>query len=241
MVEDGPFSQEELFASFADDVVLFAHITSRVDGRENDDLLERFGKNAFPTLLVLDAAGDLLGEHTAIGARNVRSFRATVEDALVVREARDEPVGDHLPRTAALLAAEIELGLRDAASASERFADLRELGELPAPLRARLDGLTARLEFDEFLAGLRQRRGKPEDVRARVLELIEAVRIPTGRGASQFWMQGAMASALALRDRPLAERALEALEADPWFENEPHDFLGTFRERIATLPEKEPR
>jgi hypothetical protein len=233
VVENGPFSEAEFREHFAGEVVLYANVQSRVEGRIDDDLLARFGRNVHPTMLFFDAEGNVLGEHIAMGARNVRSFRASLADAQLVVSAQREPVGDDKTRSVELLAAEIELGRLTSASALERR---KQLDELTSAQSALLSGLLVRLEFEEFLAEFRKQRGKVEDLHARILTMLGENRIPTGRSASLFWMQGAMAAALGTQDRALAERALAALERDSWFENQPHDFIGEFQKRIAALP-----
>jgi hypothetical protein len=77
-LEQGVFETVD-FAAFArDEVVPFLHVTTRIPGREHDDLLGRYGQSGFPTVLVLDADGRCV----AVPAeRTIAAFRAALEEA----------------------------------------------------------------------------------------------------------------------------------------------------------------
>ncbi|MEZ6188839.1 MAG: thioredoxin family protein [Planctomycetota bacterium] len=66
------------FAEFAQEVVPFLHITTRIEGRKHDDLLTQKGGKGFPHLVIMDAEGGVLKE---VEDRSVESFRAAIEDA----------------------------------------------------------------------------------------------------------------------------------------------------------------
>ena len=57
---------------------MFLHITSRVPGRKDDDLLQKIGGSGFPTMVVMNAAGDVL---TKPNARSLVGFREAVSRA----------------------------------------------------------------------------------------------------------------------------------------------------------------
>src|SRR5688572_23206498 len=61
MLESGPLLDDAL-AELGKECVLFCHITTRIPGHPDDDLLTKMGGAGFPTLLVLDAEGDKLAE-----------------------------------------------------------------------------------------------------------------------------------------------------------------------------------
>lgn len=58
-------------------MVLFCHVTTRVDGQKYDNLLSQKKGTAFPYLTVLDAKGNLLTSHQ--GARSLAAFKSTLE------------------------------------------------------------------------------------------------------------------------------------------------------------------
>ena len=61
-MEDGVLRTDE-FKKFSEDYVMFLHITTRIEGRENDGLLGDVGGTGFPTLVVLDATGSVIAKH----------------------------------------------------------------------------------------------------------------------------------------------------------------------------------
>jgi hypothetical protein len=63
-VEGGPFLTDE-FVEFSKKYVLFLHVTSRVEGRKNDELFFDYDGREFPTLLLLDAEGELLARRSS--------------------------------------------------------------------------------------------------------------------------------------------------------------------------------
>ena len=55
--------------------MLYANISSGLDGQPSDPMLKHVGGRGFPTIAILNAAGGLLALHA--GARSVSGFRAT--------------------------------------------------------------------------------------------------------------------------------------------------------------------
>ena len=56
----------------------FLHITTRIDGMRNDDLLRKYGGTAFPTVMYLDAEGRRIMRHS--GPRTVGGFEDSFEE-----------------------------------------------------------------------------------------------------------------------------------------------------------------
>lgn len=71
---------DEAFAKFAEKVVLFCHVTSRVEADKDQNLLDEKGGGGFPYLVFMDADGNVIVEHE--GGRSVDAFTAT-SDAVV--------------------------------------------------------------------------------------------------------------------------------------------------------------
>ena len=92
---------EPQFAEFGKQVVLFAHVTTRIEGRPYDDLLVRKGRTGFPSFVMMDANGEAL----AIGgARTVAAFTESVEAAQSMQAlAAAGEVGDGEARKAVFL------------------------------------------------------------------------------------------------------------------------------------------
>ena len=78
-VEAGVLNSKE-FKEFAKDFVPFLHVTSLIEGRKDDTLLLRMGKESWPAVLILDEYGGILADHRS--APTVEAFRATAAPAL---------------------------------------------------------------------------------------------------------------------------------------------------------------
>jgi len=73
-LENGPLLAED-FAKFANDYVLFLHITTMIPGEKHGDLLEQKGGYAYPWIVFMDASGEILLEHN--GERSAEAFGKT--------------------------------------------------------------------------------------------------------------------------------------------------------------------
>ncbi|MDP7062981.1 MAG: hypothetical protein QF489_08655 [Planctomycetota bacterium] len=71
------------FATFTEKVVPFLHVTTRIEGRAHEGLLREKGGRGFPTLMFLDAEGEILGEP---GGRDVASFDKTLGALMAIKD-----------------------------------------------------------------------------------------------------------------------------------------------------------
>lgn len=133
---------------FSKTVVPFLHVTTRIEGRKDEDLLSRKGGTGFPYFVVLDAQGELLAQHN--GPRTVEGFQATVAkgqeflDLVAKAEAGDEQAQIELAMV------EAELGRIDYEAAKKRL----EGRTLTAEQSARLERLRLKSVVMEHLAKL---------------------------------------------------------------------------------------
>ena len=93
-MENGLFSGEE-FAQFAKQQTMFLHVTSRVGGRKDDRLLAEIGGRGFPTMVVMNHAGEVLAKPAE---RSLSGFKAAVAAAAaagaqMIEAKRRDPVG----------------------------------------------------------------------------------------------------------------------------------------------------
>jgi hypothetical protein len=75
-VEGGAFSTPE-FKEFSKKVVPFMHVTTRIEGRKDEDLLSEKGGNGFPYIIFMDDEGGVLAVQ---GDRSVAGFEKTLTD-----------------------------------------------------------------------------------------------------------------------------------------------------------------
>lgn len=77
-LENGPLLTDD-FVKFSKDYVLFCHITTMIPNEKYGDLLEEKGGNAFPYIIFMDPAGDVIVDHQ--GPRSAEGFGKTGEKA----------------------------------------------------------------------------------------------------------------------------------------------------------------
>jgi hypothetical protein len=81
-LEGGLLSTPE-FTAFTKKVIPFLHVTTRIEGRANDGMLSEKGGTGFPTLMFLDAKGEILGKP---GGRDVAAFDKTLGALMAIKD-----------------------------------------------------------------------------------------------------------------------------------------------------------
>lgn len=202
-LESGPFS-EPAFAEFGERVVLFCHISSKVEGEPYPRLLREKGGRGFPHLVFLDADGDVIATQRE---RTVASFRQTHGACLRFRALQERLAAGDTTVRPDLLIARIEMRGITFEKAERALA---ELGEVPAGKRARLAALMLNLEVRD---ARRQARTPKQAVAAgeRFRKMWDAGRVPTGDAASSFFFL-IMEAAFANGDAATYARALRSYE-----------------------------
>lgn len=209
-------------------MVLFAHVTTRIEGRENDGMLRDVGGRGFPTIAFLDSEGDLIGKHN--GGRDAAGFNATLAAVESLQAALDRVDKGDVAAAADVLIAEIKLGAYDYDGA---VAARKELEKVSKEQEKALEGLMIDLEFSTLIRS--QRSIGAAAFQEKVLEMVEKNRIPTGDRSWSFWYQGVFPAAVANSDGKLARRALDILEADPFFDGENDKYLDKLRDEVKKL------
>ncbi len=167
-------------------MVLFCHITTRIEGRPYDDLLGEKGGRGFPSLMFLDASGELLGEHQ--GPRTVegltKSLASVQKKAKELAALRAKAEGGD--RTAKL-----RLLIMDLDNGAVTFADagplVEELGSVSGALKKQLEAGLAAAEYRQVLE---QVKGQPDAVVAagsKFSEMAKGDRIPELVRAPKYW------------------------------------------------------
>ena len=84
------------FKEFAKDVVLFAHVTTRIEGDKYANLLSEKGGRGFPFVVAMDAEGNVLA---GLADRTVDGFKVMVKSAVeyqALRAKKDLTAGEQL-------------------------------------------------------------------------------------------------------------------------------------------------
>jgi hypothetical protein len=97
------------FESFAKNVVLFCHITSRVSTDPDQDLLEEKGGEGFPYIVFMDADGNVLSKHE--GGRTVDAFEKSRQDVDIYYKAKSAAAKGDKAAEADVVLSEIDFGI----------------------------------------------------------------------------------------------------------------------------------
>jgi hypothetical protein len=71
------------FTTFTEKVIPYLHVTTRIEGRANEGLLGEKGGTGFPTLMFLDAEGEILGKPSG---RSVEAFDKTLGALMAISD-----------------------------------------------------------------------------------------------------------------------------------------------------------
>ncbi|MEM7201962.1 MAG: hypothetical protein AAF628_16970 [Planctomycetota bacterium] len=225
------------FAGLADRVVLYCHVTGRVDP-ERDQLLVECGGTGWPHHAIMDASGRVLGRHASWRDKSVAEFTAMVDRAesylTVARDARQTIAG--------ACRRQLEAGLETGAlSLAEARRLLAEVGAVSAEDSARYTAALADLEVLEIVA--RHDRFDPAShavVGREFWTMYRQGKRPAARNPTRdFW--GGLLLYLESRERPdLAAYAegLAVLEATLGDSRSYRRFLEERREALASLRAK---
>ena len=199
--EAGPL-KEPGFAAFAANVVLYVHVTSRLDDDPQPTLMQSMGFRVWPALCFLDAQGKVLGKP----ARTLDAMRSMAGERQALLDLR---------------------GKGDARSAAEQkqwfFAEMKFGGFLAADVPAHAAKLTfdaaetawiaqrvIDLEVEELFAQFAE-LGR-DKASSRMVEMVRAGRLPTGEMAGAFWLQ-VLEWASREHDAKLGQQAFDQLLA----------------------------
>lgn len=134
-------SSEE-FKNWGKNVVLFAHVTTHIEGRKNDDMLGKKGGQGWPHIVALDANGDVTAK---AGGRSVEGFAAMIESGkkyTAIATKAEKTSDDKL----FLLEHALDMGSVDAAEATKQLAAIEGVAA------DKKKGVEARI-FDLAIAG----------------------------------------------------------------------------------------
>lgn len=203
-LEAGPLS-EELFKYFGQDVVLFCHVTSQVEGDAHQDLLRQKGGSAFPYLAFLDAAGNVIAKPKD---RTVDAFHDAVEQDVAAWFELVEASADDADAAARLFEKRVEFGHFDDFDAAR--AEMARYESLSPARRARLEQALIAQEFNRILGTV---RGEAEAAAggARTLPMFEKGRIPKDQGLAFFYWAFLAQHAAETGNAELLGRCIEEL------------------------------
>jgi hypothetical protein len=184
--------------------VLFCHVTSKVEGLAGDDLFEQKGGGGYPTFLMLDAEGKVIGRHA--GERSVAEFEKTVDKAAAYLAAKTKADGGDKAAGIDVAIAELEQGALTEEAARKNIA---ELGEPTEEQKKRLEAVATNAEVNRVAQAMGKDRvgaGK------KFVEMKSAGRIPDGYKESDIFWGRILDYAESERDAQLFEEGLNELK-----------------------------
>lgn len=232
------------FGTFSKEYVMFAHVTTQIAGRKDDDLLQKKGGRGFPHLVALDANGDVIAQLK--GGRSVEGFRSMMADGakfVAVRAKEKKTLDDEV----FLLQHDVSMGNVTLEQATGRAKALQGLSDAQ---KKEVDAALLDLEIRAVLPKSRTPDAqKAEAIAAgkRYAELWAAGREPTNDEAFQPFFVLMLEHAESVKDAALFEKALgkvrEKFGSNPnaakFFERQDAR-LAALKAAAAESPAKEP-
>ncbi len=214
MLEAAALSDEK-FPGWAKNYVLLNHITTKIDGQKNDDLLGKKGGTGFPHLVFLDSEGNVV---TKQGGRAVADFETTgnkVRTFLDLKKKMD--AGDTTVKVEFTLVS-MDLAV-DTVTLDDAKKKIADLGELTKEQKARADVILIDVEVYSILKSINRNNQQTRlDAGKAFLEMKKAGRIPKADSTVQPFHIIMMDYFESQKDAAGYEEALKALEkfrADP--------------------------
>ncbi len=225
-MENGSFSSDE-FVEWSKNYVPFAHVTTHIKGRANDDMLGKVGGTGFPTLRVMNAAGDVVANHN--GARSVEGFKATFVKIDELNALRKRVKAGEKELAAKLLLEELNMGAIKYAAAKKSLAAIKKI---KPETKAEIEKILVGMEFNEIMSGLTEENFLEHA--AKIADMARAGRIPGGRQEGTFW-QIIASWADKKGDLPLLKKAFPYLEEKYGSYPQAKEFLDGLKNRIDEL------
>ncbi len=229
-MESGSLSSPE-FAEFSKTVVPFLHVTTRIKGREGDDLLKVYGGTGFPTLKFLDAKGEAVAEPAG---RSVAAFQTTAGALNEVASLKKRIKAGEKGLKPELLAAEMDLGGVKLAEAQERLATFKKVK--PA-IKAKISAMIVDMEIMEVMATMT--RDNQEEVTEKLVKMAKDGKIATGKAIGRFW-SSVYGWADKNGDIKLAEQAYKYLYQQYGSDKGNAEYFEKMKTRIAELKKPNP-
>lgn len=227
-MEGAALSSSE-FKEFAKDVVLFAHVTSHVEGDAYQNLLAEKGGRGFPHIVILDAAGDVVAKPPS---RDVAGFKAAVSDAskfVELKDKEDPTVAEQVE----LLGLQISLGNYDFAAAKEAAGKIKGMDDAQ---KEKVANLLLPFEIRSLIPPGRNPTPEARQAAGKAFaEMYKAGKVPPDQQTMQPFFIFMLDYAEAQKDAKLFADALGKLEAEFGSNPRAAGFFKAQQDRLAKL------
>jgi len=195
-------------------VVLFLHITARIEGRKDDGLLATIGGSYFPYLVAMDDAGKVVA--LMDGDRTADGFRAMMKSGKEYVDWRSKAEkGDSVAKIEVFIR-DMMLGeYKDLESAMKQLAAMKNVSK---DQKTRIDEQLVLLEVQDVLKPVRENRepSKVQELNAAAgktfLEMHKKGRVPKAERMFGDFYSAILIHAEVEKDIPVFEEALKLLE-----------------------------
>ncbi|MHC4379959.1 MAG: hypothetical protein ACYSU1_02575 [Planctomycetota bacterium] len=187
-------------------MVPYLHVTTRIEGRKDENLFREIGGTGFPTIKFMDAEGSVLGEP---GGRDVAAFDETLGTLMELAELEKRIEAGEEGLEDDLFMAKLRMG---AYSFEDAKANAAKFKELTAEEKKEVAQILVNLEIESIMSGIDSQEAA-EAATQTFLAWLEKGKIPTGDALGNFWGM-IMEHAEAKKDVKLFTKALKGLEEE---------------------------
>lgn len=233
MLESRVLSAED-FPAFAQKVVPFLHISSRVAGEKYPNLLRQKGGNAWPTLSFLSAEGRFLLQmpHPVRSAAELQEGLETVQTWQILSRRVAAAKGEDPKLERDFFNLEMTMGILSFAQASARFDKLKD--GMSAKGRKHYARRLVDLQFNEIARTITGKNRTMVAAGEKYLTMIERDRIPKVRQVTTFW-QAALAAAEQRKDADLFEKIMNRAKQEMAGDKRVDRYIGMVRRRLERM------
>lgn len=218
------------FVKWAKDYILFCHITTQIKERKYEGLLREKVGSGFPTLLFLDATGNVLYRHQT--ARTVEKLSESGKQALEFIRLQKLAEGGDSEANFQFLYKQLEANLIRPTDFAAKAKLLKGLSEKS---QKTLDDLLFEVEIEELFRASSGREQELAAAAAKVLEWYDNKKIPTRTRAADFYYGILIQYARARKDIKIFELAIR--EQEKRWANEPNgkNRVESFRQELEHI------
>ncbi|MCA8968890.1 MAG: hypothetical protein KDC95_03875 [Planctomycetes bacterium] len=180
------FSKEEFQTWAKENVVLFASIMTKIDGRQDDALLRDYGFGGFPSMAMLDGDGEAITKKVE---RELPAMKETFAKCNAFLKTKAKVDAGEEVDAAKWFMMRLTLGQLSVAEAKEQGGDL----ELNEAQKVEFDQAVLALELDDLMKNYR--KVGAEATANAVYDMFKAGRVPAAGSSSETFFMSMLGSA----------------------------------------------
>ena len=212
---------------------MFLHVTTRIEGKKNDDLLGKKGGGGFPYLCVMDNQGDVIAKPMG---RDVPAFEQSLTDGRKYLDLKVKAATGDREATIEFTFLRTQMGN---VGYDELVKTIEEIGKLTPEQTERYNALRGDAKYNDIMKKYAETaRESPDAARATAMtsfvEMYKQNLVPSGRTAGRFWRMIA-GEAQKNMDPEMFEVAYNALEKQFGDDTRYRGYLDQMRAKVVDL------